>query len=142
MKPIDKLARYLLAFSLTFLLGACGKKDITLPAATTPSSPVSYSDANISIANFEAQQLSPDSIQVSFSTLYQNNIAKVEVLSGSTQNQLCSVFVQNQNGTTIKGKNYAFTDTDIKGKTMYYMIKYTMNNSNWGYTPLFELTLK
>ena len=127
---------------MSVILVSCSKEDVAAPHSAAVSTPVSYQDSNINIDNFEAVEVSPTDIKVSFSVLYENNVSKIEVLSGATQNQLCSFYQLDVTDKSTSATSFSIDDTNIKGSTMSYMIKYTLNNGNWGYTPVYSLQIK
>ncbi|HNE93670.1 MAG TPA: hypothetical protein PKZ66_06090, partial [Chitinophagaceae bacterium] len=75
-----------------------------------------------------------NSIQIDFSTLYEKNISKIEIMSGETPNYLCAVYTVNLTINSAQLKNYSVTDSKTSSSTAYYMIKYTLNNGDFGFT--------
>lgn len=119
---------------------SCSKQAV-LPSRPDDNSPkIFYRDANITVADMKGVQNSKSSITVSFSTLNESGINKLEIMSGSTTSTLCTIYVTPVEESTTETKTYSFEDTHLKGATMYYMIRYTSSKGNWGYTPL--LTVK
>jgi hypothetical protein len=141
MKQIFTLRNVLVVLSASFLLTSCSKQDITAPKQNV-SAPVSYKDANIDISNFKASQISNADLQVSFSVLYANDVQSIQVLSGSSANQLCAFYKVAVTANSSTATDFSVDDTNIKGSTMYYMIKFTLSNGNWGYTPVYSLQVK
>jgi len=130
---------------LFVLLVSCTKEPLTAPntgnqnlAANTV---VTYKDSSISVVNFKAQPNS-DNIKVTFTTLYQKDVVKLEVLKGVTANNLCSIYNQPVNADSYSATEYSTSDTNENNVSkIFYMIKYTLANGDWGYTPVFELSL-
>ncbi len=130
---------------LLVLLTSCTKNTLTPPktggqnfAANTV---VTYKDNSISVVNFKAQ---PDSngIKVTFTTMYVKQIVRLEILRGFTDNNLCSIYRQGVNADSYSATEYRTSDTnDHKHAAIYYMVKYTLANGDWGYTPVFKLSL-
>jgi hypothetical protein len=141
MKQFFTLRNLIVVLSTSLLLSSCSKEDITTPVQKV-STPVSYKDANINISDFKASQVSSADLQVSFSVLYANNVQSIQVLSGATANQLCSFYQVAVAGNSSTPTGFSVDDTNIKGSTMYYMIKFTLTNGNWGYTPVYSLQVK
>jgi len=142
MKQFFTLRNAIAALMLSMLFTSCSSKDVTAPLSNNVSAPVSYSDANIGINNFQASEVSNQELQVSFSLLYANNVTSIQVLSGSSPNQLCSFYQVNVPGNLTSATSYSVNDTNIKGSTMYFMIKFTLSDGNWGYTPVYSLQVK
>lgn len=98
---------------------------------------VSYSDANISVRDFKAEKRD-ESIVVSFKTNYERNLKEIEVLSGTDQSNLCSIYREMKNENSTQTLSYSIVDKPKANPTMYYLIKYTANNGDWAFTPLYK----
>jgi len=122
------------------MLVSCSKQAVVVPK--TSSSQLFYKDGSIAVADLLAVQTNSSTVKVDFATQYANNVAKIEVMSGSTQNLLCTIGEVDLPGNIDKLTNFTVTDTNLKGQTMYYMLRYTSNTGDWGYTPLVSVTLK
>jgi hypothetical protein len=132
------------ALLLTLLI-SCAKETLTAPRSLSQNiaanTTVSYKDNSISIVDFKAQQDS-NAINVTFTTLYEKNIAKLEILRGVTANNLCSIYIQRISSDSFSPVKYNTSDPNNDNiNTLYYMVKYTLSNGNWGYTPVFKLSL-
>ena len=130
---------------LLTLIVSCTKESVTAAATANqsfaPNTAVAYKDNSISVADFKAQPGNRN-IKVSFTTLYEKNIVKLEVLKGLTANHLCSIYTQQVTANSYSSINYSTGDVnDAKATVIYYMIKYTLVNGDWGYTPVFQLSL-
>lgn len=133
MKPI------IAVLSLTMFLVSCSKEALVVPQTT---SQLFYKDGNIAVSSMQAVQTNPSVVTVNFATLYEKNISKIEVMSGVTTTQLCTIGELDLTGNTSTTTSYSVNDTNIKGNVEYYMLRYTLTNGDWGYTPLVSLTLK
>ncbi len=128
------------ALSLTLFLVSCSKE----AAVVTKSSQqqLFYKDGNIAVSDMAAVQTNATTVTVRFATLYETNIQKIEVMSGNTATQLCTIGELDVTGNTNRTANYSVDDTNLKGKTMYYMLRYTLTTGDWGYTPLVSVSVK
>jgi hypothetical protein len=129
----------LAAFVIIFSLASCSKQAPVADTTVSPStSTLFFKDANLTIRSFTAATAG-NYVQLNMVTLSESNISKLEIMSGETPNTLCSIY-------TTAGKNsqqeqtYNITDKSVKGNTMYYMIRYTLQNGDWGYTGLVKYT--
>ena len=129
-----------LFFSITLL--SCSKQAVPPAQPVANAQTVFYRDANIAVADMKAVQNSSSTITVSFATLYENGIQKLEIMSGNTTTTLCSIYVTTVTQSSAKSKTYSFEDTHLKGNTMYYMIRYTSSKGDWGYTPLLSVKVE
>ena len=131
--------------AVSFCMTSCTQKDVTAPVTVnraTSSAPVSYSDSSISINGLQASQVSSTELAVSFSVEYTSNVTKIELMSGATANNLGSIYSVDMTGDKSTSKTFTIDDTNIKGSTMNYMIKFTLTDGNWGYTPVYSLQMK
>jgi hypothetical protein len=137
------MKKIVLAFSFITLLGAaCSKnnEDFSLPALKNESSlPVNYADTSIGIADFKVTKETDGTIVVHFSTLYTQEIASIEIMKGETTNYLCTFYSIHHLANSSSKTNYTVIDATHKTQEVYYMLRYLLNNGNWGYTPIFKL---
>ncbi len=133
----------LLSTFLLIMLVSCSKEKIT-PDSDTPtanvisSSAISYKSENININSFKAQA-ADKTITVGFLTLFQKDVKTLEILRGVSSNNLCSIYKTDVAGNTTTTLQYSTEDEDAEHATLYYIIKYTLQNNDWGYTPMFTL---
>ena len=134
--------RKLLPLLLIVLCASCTKEQITSPNTIknqSPASSISYNDDNIAVTNFKAQAAG-DGITVSFTTSFQKDISKLEILKGIAATNLCSVYSKQITADSYKNTIYQFTDSNEQGSpVLFYMLKYSLKNGNWGYTPVVKL---
>lgn len=126
-------------FALTVVLvsiGSACNKEVIKPLAEVQAV-INYSDANIAITDFKAEKNS-EAIRISFKTRYERNIKEIEVLSGTTQTQLCSIYREMKNENSTQTQTYLVADKTAGSKITYYLIKYTANNGNWAFTPVYK----
>ena len=130
--------KHLLLALLVISFIGCSKEDIIVPSSSvTTSSSISFSSANIAIQNFKAQSASDD-ITVGFSTSFQKDVKTLEILRGTTPNSLCSIYKADGNGSSNAAIQYS-TEDKPTASTLYYIVKYTLQDGDWGYTPVFTL---
>ena len=130
----------LAVLSLSVLLVSCSKQALVVPQPTQKQ--LFYRDGNIAISDMSAVQKDASTVTVNFATLYETNITKIEVMSGNTANQLCTIGELTVSGNSDKPASYSVEDNNLKGTTMYYMLRYTLNTGDWGYTPLVVVSVK
>ncbi len=133
------MKKFLFLLCFQVLLMACNKEELT-PAATTQSqvAAVKYEDANISIVNFKAEKIRDSQLIVSFSTLYEKNIKKIELMTGNTPNNLCAIYHEDKSKDSFQSLEYVVVDQISKGAIIYYMIRFTLKNGDWGFTPVYK----
>ncbi len=126
------------------LLVSCTKESVAPAKADNQSvttAAVSYKDNSISVINFKARP-TDKGIEVIFTTLFEKNIVKLEVLRGCTATNLCSIYQQSIMADSYAVNQYSTYDfNDSKAAALYYMVKYTLASGDWGYTPVFKLAL-
>jgi len=116
------------------LFTSCSKSDNFVAPTEETTNQFFFKDANLAIPSIVATANTGSSINIDFSTLYEKNITKIELMSGETPNYLCAIFTVNININSSQLKNYHVVDTNPKSSTMYYMVRYTLANGDWGYT--------
>lgn len=126
--------------SLFIFLVSCSKQALVVPQSTQKQ--LFYKDGNIAISDMSAVQKDASTVTISFATVYETNVSKIEVMSGATTTQLCTIGQLDISGNSDKPANYSVDDSNIKGTTMYYMLRYTLNTGDWGYTPLVSVSVK
>ena len=126
------MKKLLFVFFTGICLASCSKKDVTVPGAANQN--IFFKDANVEVENLKASQESSGSVVVSFSTAYENNIQRIELLSSATENTFCAIQGVNTVSNSQTEKTYSFDDTNLKGKTMYYMLRFKDGAGNWTYS--------
>ena len=125
--------------SLSVILVSCSKQALVIPQATQN---IFYKDGNIAVSSMTAVKKDAATVTVNFATLYQNNIQKIELMSGTSENQLCTINAMDIKCNSHDTQSYTVDDTNLKGQTMYYMLRYTLTTGDWGYTPLVSVSVK
>lgn len=130
---------------LIMMLNSCTKGMLAAPKSLNQNiavnNTVSYQDNSISIVDFKAG-LDNNAINVTFTTLYEKNIVKLEILRGLTINNLCSIYKQDVSTDSYSATKYSILDKENYNiDAIYYIVKYTLANGDWGYTPVFQLSL-
>ena len=130
------MKHFLSAFVL-MLFFSCGKSDLSKPAPPSLPQVVAFSSNNISVNNFTAQT-DNNAIKVGFTTTYQKDIKSLEILRGYSSTQLCSIYKMPVTEDSYTTQHYITEDTTaLSSPTLYYIIKYTLQDNDWGYTPVF-----
>ena len=127
---------------MPLLMMACSKQDVVAPQNATELSSFVYQDTNISISGLQVEKKQDEQVEVWFSTMYEKSIKKIEVMHGETQNQLCSVYAVTKTTNSLSLLKYSFSTAAPKNVTSYYMVRFTLTNGNWGYTPLYKYELR
>ncbi len=126
-------------FLICVIFLSCSKENLSSPLAASiqTSSSISFTGNNISIQNFKAQE-SNNQITVGFTTSFQKDIKSLEILRGVSRTNLCSIYKTNGLDTSTTAIQYSTEDTQT-APTLYYIVKYTLQDGDWGYTPIFTL---
>ena len=120
---------------------SCTKKDLVTPDTKDPET-YYYQDSYVGVLNLDAKQAGDNLITVSFKTSYEKGIAKIELMSSGDKSNFCTIKVMYPNENSANAKLYSFADTQIKGNPMYYLLRFTYSNGDWGYTPYYSIQLK
>ena len=110
---------------------SCTKK-VSTPGAANQS--IFFQDANVTVENISAVPTASKAVTVSFSTVFESNLSRIELMSSATGNTFCTRESVDVSGNSSIKKNYSFNDTNLKGSTMYYMLRFKDNYGNWTYS--------
>lgn len=121
---------------LVVLFTSCSKQnDLIEPASDiTVANQLFFQDVNLAVYAIKASNNNSTGVKIDFSTLYEKNISKLELMSGETPNYLCAIHTENLSANSTQLKSYQVIDANPKASTMYYMIRYSLKNGDWGYT--------
>jgi len=121
-------------------LVSCTKNVAKPTSAGAANQNVFYQDADITVENMVAAPAVTGTVTINFSTAFENNISRIELMSSTTATTFCTTQFVDVTGNSFSKKSYSFSDTNAKGSTMYYMLRFKDNNGNWSYSPY--LTVK
>lgn len=93
-----------------------------------------FQDAHVSVENIRVTSTSTGIVTVSFSTVFENNISRIELMSSATPNTFCLAQSVDITGNSSVKKNYSFSDVNAKGNTMYYLLRFKNNLGDWTYS--------
>ena len=79
-------------------------------------------------------------MKLQFSSLYEKNVAKMEIMSGPYENMLCFIHEESIPSNSLQRKNYNITEDNANTTQRYYVIKYTLKSGGWILTPAFKYT--
>ncbi len=117
---------------------SCSQKDVTEPEPQVTGN-VFYKDANVAIADVKALGQG-NALKLQFSSLYEKNVAKMEIMSGPYENMLCFIHEEPIPTNSLQRKNYNITEDNGNTSNRYYVIKYTLKSGGWILTPAFKYT--
>jgi len=132
------MKKILYAVIAMVVLAACSQESITEPEPQVTGD-VFYKDANVAIADVKAQGQG-NALKLQFSSLYEKNVAKVEIMSGPYENMLCFIHEEPISSNSLQRKNYNITEDNANTSNRYYVIKYTLKSGGWILTPAFKYT--
>lgn len=121
-----------------FFIG-CASKDATTPIKN--ENQIFFKDGNIAITDLKLQQSGNESVVIDFTTLYEKNVTKIELMSGEDLNTFCSIAVMEVKENSYQKKVYEVIDDDTKSDVMHYMFRFTYSNGKWSYSPTTTIQL-
>jgi len=134
------MKKFVSAVALIILFASCSKTDLVAPKQedeTVANADIFYKDGNVAIANVTAVPSGSD-VKLQFISLYEKNVARVEVMSGPYENMLCFFYAQNLSVSSSSTKKYTVTESGAASGIRFYVIKYTLNSGAWIMTPAFR----
>jgi hypothetical protein len=127
------MKKFLLIILTGFSLISCTKKVSTPTGAANQN--IFFKDANVAVENIAAVPTGSSSVTINFSTAFENNISRIELMSSVSTNTFCTTESIDITGNSSSKKDYSFSDSNVKGSTMYYMLRFKDNTGNWTYSP-------
>lgn len=109
-------------------------KSVNSPSGSNNNQEIFYQNQEVAVVNFKVTEISAGNIQVSFSTTYETGIQQIELLSTASTDHFCTTKTFTVSGNSTSQKQYAYDDTNIKGSTMYYMLRFKDMDGNWAYS--------
>ncbi len=109
---------------------SCSTKDVSTPVENF------YADENVTVSSINMSTVDA-SINISFSTLYLNNIQKIEIMSSGDNTHFCTRRTFTVSTPSSSAQNFEFIDDDIKGTPMYYMLRFLDSDGIWSYSNLY-----
>ena len=126
------MKKFLLIIFTGISLISCTKK-VSAPGAADQNA--FFQDANVKVETMKAVATASNTVTVSFSTAFENNISRIELMSSETASTFCTTQAFDISENSSAKKNYSFTDAKAKESTMYYLLRFKDNNGNWTYSP-------
>ena len=127
------MKKFLLIILTGFSLVSCTKSVSTSSGAANQN--IFFKDANVAVENMVAVPTASTIVTINFSTAFENNISRIELMSSSSSNTFCTTQSVDITGNSSSKKNYSLSDSNLKGSTMYYMLRFKDNTGNWTYSP-------
>ncbi len=131
------MKRLVFVFYTGIFLVSCSKNDVSTPRAANQN--VFFKSTNVEVENLKVTQISSDAVTVNFSTVYEKNIKRIELMSSASINTFCTIQGVNTGSSSQTLKQYSFQDTNIKGNTMYYLLRFEDNLGNWTYSGYYKV---
>ena len=126
------MKKLVFVFFTGIFLVSCSNKEVSTPRAANQN--VFFKSANVEVEKLQASQISSNEITVKFSTVYETNIKRIELMSSASTNTFCTIQGVNTDSDSATLKQYSFQDTNIKGDTMYYLLRFEDSLGNWTYS--------
>lgn len=111
---------------------SCTKQVSAPPGAANQN--IFFHDANVTVEDMVAKPTATNVVTVNFSTVFENNITCIELMSSANVNAFCATQAIAVTGNSSAKRSYSFSDANIKGSTMYYLLRFKDKNGNWTYS--------
>ncbi len=132
------MKKLIFVFLTGICLVSCSKKEVSSPGAANQN--VFFKSSNIEIENLQITQVSSAGVIVNFSTAYENNIKRIELMGSTSVNTFCLIEgINTNNSQTLK--TYSLQDSNTKNATMYYLLRFEDNAGNWTYSNYYTIKL-
>jgi len=130
------MKKFVSAVFAIVILASCSKSDVVVPKQEEPAN-LFYKDANVAISDVKGIGVG-NNIKFEFSSLYEKNVVKMELMSGPYENMLCFIHEENIPSISLQKKSYAVTELNANTASRFYVIKYTLKDGGWVITPAFK----
>ena len=127
------MKKFLLIILTGVSITACTKK-VSVPTGAANQN-MFFKDANVAVETLQALPTATGTVTVNFSTAFENNISRIELMSSATTSTFCTVQAVEVGENSTVEKDYSFSDSNVKGSTMYYLLRFKDNSGNWTYSP-------
>ena len=111
---------------------SCSKQVATPQGADNQN--VFFKSAGVMVEDMVAKPTAPDNVSISFSAVFEKNISRIELMSSASPNTFCTAQAIDVTGNTSAKKMYSFSDANVKGSTMYYLLRFKNNDGDWVYS--------
>ncbi len=126
------MKKFFVIIATTISLVSCTKQLSTPQGAVNQN--VFFQNPDVTVEDMIAQPAASDHISISFSTVETRNISRIELMSSASPNTFCTAQAIDVTGNSSAKKNYSFSDSNVKGSTMYYLLRFKNINGDWVYT--------
>ena len=134
-----KMKKFFVIILTSLSLVSC-TKNVSTPLGAANQN-MFFKNANVAVNNMVVTPTASNSVIINFSTVFENNISRIELMSSASISTFCtSQGIDVTSNSTVK-KNYSFSDSNLKGSTMYYMLRFKDNNGNWTYSPYLSVSV-
>jgi DUF2075 family protein len=123
------------------LFSSCHKSELNRPVETTSTFSF-FKDEHIALVAFKMEQSAARQVMLTFTTRYEKDVKTIEVYSGTTMKNLCSMYEQKIAGDSHQLKTYQIVDNAAGYDVNFYMLKYTIVGGDWSYSPVYQIKMK
>src|ERR1700710_956410 len=109
------MKKFLLIILTGFSLVSCTKNVSTPTGAANQN--VFFQSANVVVENMVAVPTATSAVTINFSTAFENNISRIELMSSTSTNTFCTTQAVDVTGNSSSKKNYSLSDSNVKGST-------------------------
>lgn len=111
---------------------SCSKQVATPQGAASQN--VFFKSAIVTVEDMAAKPTAPGNVLISFSTVFEKNISRIELMSSASPNTFCTAQAIDVTENSSAKKTYSFSDANVKGNTMYYLLRFKNNDGDWVYS--------
>jgi hypothetical protein len=111
---------------------SCSKQVATPQGAASQN--IFFKSAGVTVEDMAAKPTAPNNVLISFSAAFEKNISRVELMSSASPNTFCTAQAIDVTGNSSAKKTYSFSDANVKGNIMYYLLRFKNNDGDWVYS--------
>ena len=126
------MKKFFVIIATVISLVSCSKQVSTPQGAVNQN--IFFQNADVTVENMIIQPAAVNLISISFSTVGEKNISRIELMSSASPNTFCTAQAIDVTGNSAAKKTYSFSDANVKGNTMYYLLRFKNNDGDWVYS--------
>jgi hypothetical protein len=111
---------------------SCTKQAATPKGAANQN--IFFQNNDVTVEYMVAKPTATNSVSISFSTSFEKNISRIELMSSTTATTFCTTQAIDVASDSSVKSTYSFNDVNIKGSTMYYLLRFKSNDGDWTYS--------
>ncbi len=126
------MKKFFVIIATSISLLSCTKQVATPKGAANQN--IFFQNNDVTVEDMVAKPTAANSVSISFSMVFERNISRIELMSSATATTFCTVQAIDIVSSSAVKRTYSINDANVKGNTMYYLLRFKDNGGNWTYS--------